>query len=63
MNSQPNSHILGVFNSALFKFYYRKTNSQSGDIFLQVIISSVENLPIKLANTKTQEKIGTIENK
>ena len=48
--------VLGLFNSTLFKFYYRKTNSQGGDIFPQVRISSVENLPIKLADTKTQEK-------
>jgi hypothetical protein len=52
--------VLGLFNSTLFKFYYRKTNSQGGDIFPQVRISSVENLPIKLANTKTQEKIETL---
>ena len=52
--------ILGLFNSNLFKFYYRKTNSQGGDIFPQVRISSVENLPIKLADTKTQEKIEII---
>ena len=50
-------YILGLFNSTLFKFYYRKTNSQGGDIFPQVRISSVENLPIKLADDKTQEKI------
>lgn len=53
-------YVLGLFNSTLFKFYYRKTNSQGGDIFPQVRISSVENLPIKLADTKTQEKIETL---
>jgi hypothetical protein len=53
-------YVLGLYNSTLFKFYYRKTNSQGGDIFPQVRISSVENLPIKLADTKTQEKIETI---
>jgi len=52
--------VLGLFNSTLFKFYYRKTNSQGGNIFPQVRISSVENLPIKLADTKTQEKIETL---
>ena len=50
-------YILGLFNSTLFKFYYRKTNSQGGNIFPQVRISSVGNLPIKLADSKTQEKI------
>ncbi len=49
--------MLGLFNSSLFKFYYRKTNSQGGDIFPQVRISSVENLPIKLADVESQEKI------
>lgn len=52
--------VLGLFNSTLFKFYYRKTNSQGGDIFPQVRISSVENLPIKIADSKTQEKIETL---
>jgi len=41
-------YVLGLFNSKLFKFYYQKTNSQGGDIFPQVRISSVENLPIKI---------------
>ncbi|MFA5818826.1 MAG: TaqI-like C-terminal specificity domain-containing protein [Bacteroidales bacterium] len=49
--------VLGLFNSKLYKFYYRKTNSQGGDIFPQVRISSVENLPIKIADNKTQDKI------
>ena len=50
-------YVLGLFNSTLLKFYYKKTNSQGGDIFPQVRISSIENLPIKLAETKNQEKI------
>jgi hypothetical protein len=50
-------YVLALFNSNLFKFYYRKTNSQGGNIFPQVRISSVENIPIKLAENKTQEKI------
>ncbi|MFH1160493.1 MAG: TaqI-like C-terminal specificity domain-containing protein [bacterium] len=47
-------YVLGLFNSRLFKFYYQKTNSQGGDIFPQVRISSVENLPIKIADRKNQ---------
>ncbi len=50
-------YVLGLFNSMLFKFYYQKTNSQGGNIFPQVRISSVENLPIKLTDNITQEKI------
>jgi len=50
-------YVLGLFNSNLFKFYYQKTNSQGGDIFPQVRIGSVENLPIKLADKKTQSNI------
>ncbi len=49
-------YVLALFNSQLLKFYYRKTNSQGGDIFPQVRISSVENLPIKLANEEIQDK-------
>ena len=52
--------VLGLFNSTLFKFYYRKTNSQGGDIFPQVRISSVKNLPVKLAECKTQGKIEAL---
>ncbi|CAK8723215.1 site-specific DNA-methyltransferase (adenine-specific) [Candidatus Electrothrix laxa] len=55
-------YVLGLFNSNLFKFYYRKTNSQGGDIFPQVRISSVNNLPIKLADNKTQGKIEALVN-
>ena len=50
-------YVLGLFNSNLFKFYYRKTNSQGGDIFPQVRISSVENLPIKIATKEIQQPI------
>jgi len=39
------------------KFYYRKTNSQGGDIFPQVRLSSVKNLPIKLADEKVQLEV------
>ena len=49
-------YILALFNSQLFKFYYRKTNSQSGDIFHKLRIASVENLPIKLASEDVQDK-------
>ena len=56
-------YVLGLFNSTLFKFYYRKTNSQGGDIFPQIRISSIENLPIKLADNDTQEKIISLVDK
>jgi hypothetical protein len=49
--------ILGLFNSTLLKFYYHKTNSQGGDIFPQIRISSVEKLPIKIADKKHQHVI------
>lgn len=55
--------VLGLFNSTLFKFYYRKTNSQGGDIFPQIRISSVENLPIKYTDNKTQDKIEKLVDK
>lgn len=52
--------ILGLFNSSLFKFYYRKTNSQGGSIFPQVRISSIENLPIKITEKNIQQEIEKI---
>lgn len=53
-------YVLGLFNSSLFKFYYRKTNSQGGDIFPQVRISSVENMPIKITSLEKQQPIVTL---
>jgi hypothetical protein len=47
-------YVLAVYNSSVLKFYYKKTNSQGGDIFPQVRISSVENLPIKVADDSIQ---------
>lgn len=55
--SVRSKYILGLFNSMLLKFYYHKTNSQGGDIFPQVRISSVENLPIKIGDQATQKII------
>ena len=55
--------VLGLFNSSLFKFYYHKTNSQGGDIFPQVRISSVENLPIKNVDEKKQKPISDLVDK
>ncbi|ODS33594.1 MAG: type IIS restriction/modification enzyme - site-specific DNA methyltransferase (adenine specific) [Candidatus Scalindua rubra] len=53
-------YILGLFNSRLFKYYYQITNSQGGNIFPQVRISSIENLPIKLVSKKAQENIESL---
>jgi len=56
-------YVLALFNSKLLKFYYHKTNSQGGDIFPQVRISSVENLPIKLADKAVQAVIEKLVDK
>lgn len=56
-------YVLALFNSKLFKFYYQKTNSQGGDIFPQVRISSVENLPIKLVDKTIQTAIEKLVDK
>jgi hypothetical protein len=53
-------YVLGLFNSNLFKFYYQKNNSQGGNIFPQVRISSVENLPIKNCTKQFQQPIITL---
>jgi hypothetical protein len=58
--SVNNKFILGLFNSTLFKFYYHKSNSQGGDTFPQVRISSVENLPIKIATKEKQASVQVI---
>ncbi len=47
-------YVLAIFNSNVIKFYYRNTNSQGGNIFPQVRISSVEKLPIKIVDLSTQ---------
>jgi hypothetical protein len=51
-------YILALYNSSLLKFYYQKTNSHEGNIFPQIRISSLENLPVKIATTDFQ---GLIE--
>ncbi len=50
-------YVLSLFNSKLFEFYYQKSNSEGGDIFPQIRISSIEKLPIKLAEKKEQNKL------
>jgi hypothetical protein len=50
-------YVLAIFNSNLIKYFYHKTNSQGGDIFPQVRISSVEKLPVKLISLDAQNKI------
>ncbi len=50
-------YILSLFNSTLFKFYYKKTNSRGGKNFPQIRIASIKSLPIKLANEKQQNRI------
>jgi hypothetical protein len=47
--------VVGILNSKLINFYYKRTNSDGGNIFPQVRISSSENLPIKLANEELQK--------
>jgi len=49
--------LLALYNSKLINFYYKKTNSQGGDIFPQVRISSVEKLPIKIPSKVKQENL------
>lgn len=53
-------YILAVFNSNLIKYFYHKTNSQGGNIFPQIRISSVENIPVKQINQETQKRIVRI---
>ena len=48
-------YLLCLFNSRVLNFYYQKTNSQGGDIFPQVRISSVEKLPIKVIDEINQQ--------
>jgi tRNA1(Val) A37 N6-methylase TrmN6 len=50
-------YLLALYNSKLINYYYKKSNSKGGNIFPQVRISSVEKLPIKLTDSKTQKKI------
>jgi len=52
--------VLAILNSNLIKFYYRNTNSQGGDIFPQVRISSVEKLPIKIIDLDKQKSFEIV---
>ncbi|SHG02630.1 Eco57I restriction-modification methylase [Mariniphaga anaerophila] len=53
-------YVLAIFNSNVIKYYYRNTNSQGGDIFPQVRISSVEKLPIKIVSLSIQNVLVTL---
>jgi type I restriction-modification system DNA methylase subunit len=63
-NRVNHKYLIGLYNSKLINFYYKKTNSQGGDIFPQVRISSVEKLPIKITSLENQngiiEKVDSI---
>ncbi|MCK5763919.1 MAG: Eco57I restriction-modification methylase domain-containing protein, partial [Clostridiales bacterium] len=50
-------YILGLFNSKLWKYYYKARNSEAGSIFPQVRISSLESMPVVYANINMQNKI------
>jgi hypothetical protein len=56
-------YILALFNSKLFKFYYHRKFSFGGNIFPQVRIASIENLPIKIIDLKQQDNIIKIVDK
>lgn len=56
-------YVLALFNSILFKFYYKTSNSKGGNIFPQVRISSIKSLPIKLAPIKQQIRIEKLVDK
>ncbi len=56
-NNYDLRYVLGLLNSKLFHYYYRITNSKGGNIFPQVRISSVMNLPIKVLDKEKQQPI------
>jgi len=50
-------YLLALYNSKLINYYYKKTNSKGGNIFPQVRISSVEKLPIRIADLVKQNEV------
>lgn len=53
-------YLLALYNSKLISYYYKKTNSKGGNIFPQVRISSVEKLPIRIADLSKQNKVVSL---
>ncbi len=52
--------ILALLNSKLFDFIYWTINPEKGEALAEVKAMHLDQLPIKMADTKTQEKIETL---
>ena len=52
--------ILALLNSKLFDFIYWAINPEKGEALAEVKAMHLDQLPIKLADNSTQEKIETL---
>ncbi len=63
LTDKPNyklKFILALLNSRLFDFIYWTINPEKGEAMAEVKAMHLDQLPIKSADTKTQEKIESI---
>lgn len=63
LSDKPNyklKYILALLNSKLFDFIYWTINPEKGEALAEVKAMHLDQLPIKLANTKDQEKLEKI---
>lgn len=56
-------YVLGLLNSKLMTFYYRKITAESGKVFAQIKIEILRKLPIKIADISRQEQIVNLVDK
>ena len=54
------SYVLGILNSKVIDWFYRKESSESGRLFPQVKISRLNNLPIKQISQDKQKQTPII---
>lgn len=56
-------YILGLFNSRLLNFIYRKVTEEVGKVLPQVHIADLKELPIVVGDAKTQKQVAHLVEK
>ena len=56
-------YVEGILNSSLLATYFRYSNNEFDDLFPKIRLSEFRELPIKIANKRTQERIANLVDK
>lgn len=68
MNKKPGIgtdilYFLGIFNSKLLNYYYKTFLKSTKKVFSEIQARQIENLPVKIPDNNTQEKIVSLVKK